>query len=419
MKKALLIGWKDLRVAFRDRAALVLMLAAPFLLALGLGLVTGQFASSSSGGLTGIPIVLVNQDDGPVGQGLVDTLTGPDLAYLLVVTQESSPAAAREIVEADEAAAAVLIPSGLSADMIPTAAGSAETMGLAVSIYGNPGRPISTGVVSAILETFLGQVETGVVAGQVAVTQLLQAGLITPADAPALAQDLGQEAAAMAETEDLLTLDRMTTGENTSESEIDPLALLAPGMALFFLMYTVSYGGRSLLAERQEGTLSRLLSTPTLAATVLGGKMIGIYLTGLAQMAILMGGMSLLFGLNWGSPPAMMVLLLATVAGAAGWGALLAALARTPGQVGSIGTALMLLFGLLGGSFVSASLFPGWLRTLRLITPNAWALDGLVVLAQGGTFGDVLNPLIALLLMGLLLFGLAVFLFRRRGLLAG
>lgn len=42
MLKTFLIGLKDVRLAFRDRAALIFMLAAPFVLTLGLGLVTGR-----------------------------------------------------------------------------------------------------------------------------------------------------------------------------------------------------------------------------------------------------------------------------------------------------------------------------------------------------------------------------------------
>lgn len=40
MTKLLTIGWKDLRLMFRDRAALILMLAAPFALTLGMGMIT-------------------------------------------------------------------------------------------------------------------------------------------------------------------------------------------------------------------------------------------------------------------------------------------------------------------------------------------------------------------------------------------
>ena len=50
MKKIFLIGWKDVNLAFRDRAALMLMLLAPFLLTLGLGFVTGAFPAAVAAG---------------------------------------------------------------------------------------------------------------------------------------------------------------------------------------------------------------------------------------------------------------------------------------------------------------------------------------------------------------------------------
>ena len=44
MKKVFIIGWKDLIIIFRDRGALLLMLGAPLVLAMGMGLVTGAFS---------------------------------------------------------------------------------------------------------------------------------------------------------------------------------------------------------------------------------------------------------------------------------------------------------------------------------------------------------------------------------------
>ena len=58
MLKTFLIGLKDLRLAFRDRAALLLMLLAPFLLTVGMGFVTGRFSGQSSG-IRDIPVILV------------------------------------------------------------------------------------------------------------------------------------------------------------------------------------------------------------------------------------------------------------------------------------------------------------------------------------------------------------------------
>ena len=66
-EKTFLIGIKDLKLMFRDRAALMFMLLAPFLLTLGMGFVTGRFSGSSSG-LSDIPVIIVNLDNEQLGQ---------------------------------------------------------------------------------------------------------------------------------------------------------------------------------------------------------------------------------------------------------------------------------------------------------------------------------------------------------------
>ena len=69
MTKILHIGWKDLKIIFRDRAALILMLVAPFALTLGMGLITGSFSSGGSG-ISKLTVVVVNQDGGQLGEAL-------------------------------------------------------------------------------------------------------------------------------------------------------------------------------------------------------------------------------------------------------------------------------------------------------------------------------------------------------------
>jgi ABC-2 type transport system permease protein len=189
-------------------------------------------------------------------------------------------------------------------------------------------------------------------------------------------------------------------------------------MAMMFLMYTVSHGGRSLLTERNQGTLPRLLVSPTMPAQVLGGKMIGIFLTGAAQMLVLILGTTLIFQLEWGDPLAVLVLVLAAVFGAVGWGLLLTAVTKTPGQIDAIGSALMLIFGILGGGFINTDNMPAWFRLITKISPNAWGLDGFTTLALGGGLRDIMTPILALFGMGLVLFVIAVLLFNRRGLTA-
>jgi ABC-2 type transport system permease protein len=182
-------------------------------------------------------------------------------------------------------------------------------------------------------------------------------------------------------------------------------------------MYTVTSGGRSILAERSEGTLGRLLVSPTTPVQILGGKVFGIYLSGAVQMLILIGASSVFFGLKWGDPLGVLVLVLAAVFGATGWGMLITALARTPAQVGSIGTAIMLIFGILGGSFINLEQMPPFVQTLSKITPNAWSLDGFTTLGLGGALRDLNSPIIALLVMGAGLFTVSAIMFGRRNLM--
>jgi ABC-2 type transport system permease protein len=94
---------------------------------------------------------------------------------------------------------------------------------------------------------------------------------------------------------------------------------------------------------------------------------------------------------------------------------LLTWLARTPALISSIGSAMMLIFGILGGSFIDLKQMPPLVKTLSKITPNAWGLDGFSTLALGGTLPNLMKPITALLIMGALLFAIAVVLFNRQG----
>src|ERR1041384_633501 len=95
MKKLFLIGLKDLKLIFHDRAALIFMLLAPFLLTIGMGFVTGRFSGGSSG-LSDIPVVIVNQDHEQLGDALAEVFSSEDLADLMEPTASSDVQAARQ-----------------------------------------------------------------------------------------------------------------------------------------------------------------------------------------------------------------------------------------------------------------------------------------------------------------------------------
>jgi ABC-2 type transport system permease protein len=430
VKKLFLIGLKDLKLIFRDRAALAFTLLAPFLLTIGMGFVTGRFSGGSTG-ISDIPVVIVNLDKGHLGDALVNLFNSEELADLMKPTGSSDPEAARQLIDSDEASAAIIIPEGFTQSIIPLStpdsneeSGIIPTDGtifdpnyvqpeaMRIEVYTNTSNPTSAGIVKAVVDEFISRVEEGRTSYMTSVTQLMMSGLMDLQNAESGARNLFQN---VERTESkAITLRKNIEGANAVD--FDLLSYFAPGMALMFLMYTVSYGGRSILAERVAGTLSRLIISPSHTVQVLGGKVLGIFFTGVAQVGILILASTIFFQVKWGDALGVFVLILAAVFGATGWGMLITAIARTPAQVGSTGSAMMLIFGIMGGSFISLENFSPFMRSISKITPNAWGLDGFTTLALGGTLKNLTEPIAALLIMGAILFGISVVIFNRNGL---
>ena len=412
MRKIFLIALKDLALVFRDRTALLFMLLAPLALTVGLGLATGSFSSRSDSGILDLPVAVVNEDANTLGNALVEMLQSDELADLLEPQVMTDLEAARQMVDENQLVAVIWVPAGFSQSIILTEGQYTQNETIQIEIYENPTAPTSVGIVRNILEQFMNQVEKGRISGQVTVTQLLESGAIDISQAEEVGRSIGEEQGQTI-TDSSITLLNVTA--NGNEVKFNMLAVLAPGMALMFLMFTVSNGGRTLLVEQTGGTLPRLLVSPTTTTQVLGGKVFGIFLSGLAQMVILVTGTALLFQLDWGNPLLVFVLIIAAALAATGWGIMLAAIFKTPGQVSSIGTAIMLIFGILGGSFTNIALMPAWVQVFSRISPNRWALDGFNTLAMGGTLSNIMTPVIALLIMAVVLFLISVILFTRRG----
>jgi ABC-2 type transport system permease protein len=415
MRKVLNVAWKDLLVVFRDPGALVMMLVTPFALTLAIAFAFGGLTGGGAGGtgLQDIPVVLVNHDPGQLGAALVQVFESQDLAQLVVPTLLSDDAAARARVDAGLAAAAVLIPADLTAAVEGGLGGAAGARVATVEVYASPTAPISAGVVRSVVDRFLGQVAAGWAGARVTIEQLLAAGLISPGQAPDLGRQIGRQLGGGSGAAPLITVEAQTAASGGSQP-FDWLGYMAPSMAILFLMFTVSAGGRSILAERDEGTLARLLISPTPAAQALGGKVFGTFLTGLAQVAILIAASGLLFGVRWGNPAGVALLTVALVAAATAWGMFIAAFARTAGQANAIGTAIALVFGAAAGNFLPRQTLPDALQKASLVTPNAWGIEGFADLARGSTLAGVALPIVALLAMAVVLVAIAVVGFRRQ-----
>ena len=98
------------------------------------------------------------------------------------------------------------------------------------------------------------------------------------------------------------------------------------------------------------------------------------------------------------------MVIMAVSAAACGRGLVFASLAKNPDQISGMSSAVMLIFGILGGTFVPLTGAAPILQGLSRITPNAWANEAFLALGRGAGVGDVGIELLALVVMAIVLF---------------
>jgi len=153
--------------------------------------------------------------------------------------------------------------------------------------------------------------------------------------------------------------------------------VLVPSYLVMFAFFLVLTVGWLIVAERRQGTLKRLSLAPVSRAEILIGKLLPCLLLSWFQGFCLLLAGKFLFGMNWGTQPGwLIVVVLATSFAAMGLALWVAALARTETQVAIYGTLLVLvLAGLSGCLMGDRSMMPETMQQISRITPHAWALD--------------------------------------------
>ncbi|MFC5829095.1 ABC transporter permease [Nonomuraea insulae] len=362
MRALLLITAKDLRLRVRDRSAFLLAIVVPFGLAAIFSLVFSDVDSQ------GVPTFAVaDQDRGRIaatftGQ-VLDPLARDGVLRLRTAGTEQE---ARALVERGEAQAAYVIPAGFSQAVL---GGRPATL----NVIGNVDARISSFVARSVAEAFAAEVRYVQVALEVKGAGTPQEAMAVPA--PVTIEDLTAE-----------------------RRQLSLAESFSAGMAVFFLFFTVQFGFSSILDERRDGTLARLLAAPIPRVTIAFGKLLGGFVIGVVAMAVLVVASSLLLGAHWGNPLGVGLLVVAGVLAATGVMALVATVATTAEQSGNIQSVVAVLLGVLGGVFIPIQQMGEVFSTLSLLTPHRWFLQGLADLH--GEHAPVLAAVPTLALLG-------------------
>jgi ABC-2 type transport system permease protein len=414
--KALHIAWKDTLTRFRDWKALTGMLAAPLIISGMIGLAFGNL-SSGEAPLQDVPVAIVNEDEGQLGLVYVDVLGGEDLSELIDLQAMDDLDEAKRSIEIGELRAVIFIPAGFTDSLLPTSDSGIPELGQStLELFTDPAADVSPLIVQSIVERITAGLNTVLIASHVSASSVAEYAQLLGPQMANLGEALTEETVAENYNfaEPRLSLQRVETGD--PDETFDPFAFFIPGMAVFFLMFSMMDGSRSILLEHTRGTLPRLMSTPTPTSEIILGKMGGTFLTGTLQFIILVLASSVIFQVDWGQSIAgLATIMILTVFAASGLGSVVTTLARNENQAGVIGGAIALIFGALGGSFFPTAGLGGIVNVASKFTVNRWAMDGFNKLAlQGAQFNDILLEAGVLALIGLITFVIAVLGFQRR-----
>jgi ABC-2 type transport system permease protein len=362
--RAAAIAAVNLRRMARDRTNIFFVLVFPMLLILVIGMAFGGTFAPRLG-------VVVAGDGGPLADRLVAALAADGRIEVDRVDSESGLQTA---VERGELAAGLVVPAGYGRTV--RSGGTAQLRFLA--------RPDEYG-------QQVGITVRGVLAEQGAL--LRAAGFAADQTGAPFEQAL-RTAETLATGLPAVTVRTGTVGEALFPDDLGRFDLGASSQLLLFVFLTSLIGSTALVETRRLGVSRRMLATPTGTGTILLGEGLGRVAVALVQGLVIMLGAGLLFGVDWGDPPAAAALLALFALASGGAAMLMGAVFRTPQQAGGFGIMIGLVLAALGGAMVPIELFSGTMRTLSRFTPHAWANEGFAELVRrGGGLLDILPQL--------------------------
>jgi ABC-2 type transport system permease protein len=366
--KALVMVGSAMRGLARDRLALFFIVLLPVVIILLIGIAFGDAGSNR------LPVGIVDLGAGRLGGELrADLEASPALDARAYEDQD----ALRKAVRRGVVSAGVVLPAGY--DQALRAGRQAE-----VSFVVDQTRPAPAPVRSAV---------AAAVARQAAVARAAQfaaesAGV--PFDA-ALAR-----ARTLADGREQVKVEATTLG-GREDALPTGFNYTAPANLVLFVFITSLAGAASLIEARRLGVTRRMLATPTSATTILTGQALSRFAVALLQGLIIFLVGWLLFGVDWGDPPAALLLVVTFALVGTGVGMLLGAVLRNAEQATSIGPPVGIALGMLGGCMWPLAIVPEPMRAVGHLFPHAWAMDAFIALIAKGESVAGIAPQLAVL----------------------
>ncbi len=389
MNNIIWIAHNHIKLLFKDKNNFILLLALPLALTLIFGALFG--GGGGSGDIVVVPLAVVDYDETDISRYMGDAL---DNDGTLVEYYEED--AARQLVKNRDVSVALIIPAGFE-DKLKDGTPSSLTL-VRADLQESPG--LVEQQLNEILYRLQANAAVAVMGKEVAGEEWIKLFHLAEEKwhpAPAVSVEM--------ETVTVSSGEKIPSGHSHS----------SPGFVVMFGMMTViTAGAGTLLQERENGTLARLLSAPLNRFQLFSGKMTGLMAGGIAQMAILIIAGRLLFNVDWGrNITALLLIVLALSFASTGFGMLLSSVSRTRAQAETAGILSVVLMSMLGGSWWPVEILPSYMQVMAKTVPSGWAMEGFVdLIMRGAGPAEVALPVLVLFAFGIVFATLGITLFK-------
>jgi len=395
MKKIFAIAWKDAVIRFAGFSELLFFIVLPIIF---IFLISGGIPSGDEDNRR--VLLVVDQANTTISQELLSELENSTSVRPDVMSMEE----AQEQFNSRRAPAMLIIPASFDIESIQN--GTAE-----LDFRGQP-NDIDSSVAQRGVETAMRKVSSAFSAANMALEEAKARGTFESAEDEQAYFNAALETAKtlQAQTPERVNVIQANTPDNFA---YDPHVNTSAGQLIVWVFIPL-FGISALFAyERGQGTLRRVLTTPTSKATFLLGTISGQVVMALIQMTLLVLFAIFAFKLNWGNPIGLYIILTCACLAAAAIGTTMGTFIKSEGQATGLSIMAGMMMAMLGGCMYPLELFPPFMQTVSKIFPTSWAMQGLLDLSlRGAGVAEILPEAGALIGFAVLFFGIGVMRFR-------
>ncbi|MEW6425104.1 MAG: ABC transporter permease [Bacillota bacterium] len=407
----LYIALKDLKVILRDRKALLLLVAMPVLLTTILGFsLRGVFHRGPGEGIKKVRIAVVEDQPGvpaaleklvPAGElARLKTAAGElDMKKLFIdnflETAEIRKLMEYQVLDGDAARTALADKQVDAVVYLPNSFAVDYIMGKRISlrVVSNTGDEIKKSILKGLLQGFTDTLSIPRIGISVVMEERVYEG-VGLLDFLLDFRGLGEKAEKLLEGNRGAVDFRHFTEQG--RQEVSAFQYYAAAMGVMFILFAAGYGVKSILEEKEERAMARLVLAGRRKWEIVAGKALAVFAVSLGQMTVMIVFSAFALGVYWGRDLVALALLTITaVFAVAGLSMLMAAVIKNHRGAELFQMVAVQFMALLGGSFMPIYAMPELLQSASAFTINGLALRGYLRLMEGAGFSEVyLNVLI-------------------------